>query len=118
VIREHNRDILKRKRLFLEASDTEESLAVPDLAPSAVQELNRTEVRKSIDEVLNEAPQDYKELITAKFFFDFTPTEIAELTGWTINKVYVTTSRAIPWLRKQLTQKYGSGVVSDWLANM
>lgn len=74
-----------------------------------IERITQAEVRKAIEEVLPQAPEDYQKLIEAKLLCGFEPQEIAELLGWTTNKVYSTTFRAVDWLRRTLGERFGTG---------
>jgi RNA polymerase sigma factor (sigma-70 family) len=79
-----------------------------------VRRLNQAEFRKAVEEILPQAPADYQKLIEAKFLCGFEPQEIAELYGWTTNKVYVTTFRAVDWLRCTLSERLGTEGPENW----
>lgn len=98
-----------------EDSGTEEALSHQDPGPSVVRQLTQDEVRKAVEDALKEAPQDYRDVINAKFYVGFEPSEIAEYYGWSMSKVYTTSHRAIAWLRQKLRERYGQDIIGDWL---
>jgi RNA polymerase sigma factor (sigma-70 family) len=79
-----------------------------------MERLNQAEFRKAVEEILVQAPMDYKKLIEARFFCGFEPQEIAELCDWSTNKVYITTYRAIDWLRRTLIERFGTEGPEIW----
>jgi RNA polymerase sigma factor (sigma-70 family) len=74
-----------------------------------IERITQTESRKAIEEVLPQAPEDYQKLIEAKLLCGLEPQEVAELYGWSTNRVYSTTFRAIDWLRRTLGKRFGTG---------
>lgn len=74
-----------------------------------IERITQTEFRKVIDEVLPQAPEDYQTLVEEKFLWGFEPQEIADLHGWSTNKVYSTTFRAVDWLRRTVSERFRTG---------
>lgn len=98
-----------------ENSGSEGDLALCDPETLVVQQLSREEIRGAIEQVLQDARQDYRDLIDAKFL-GFEPVEIGQLYGWSRSKVDTTTHRAFAWLRQRLLERYGPEIIRDWLA--
>ncbi|MBI3616572.1 MAG: RNA polymerase sigma factor [Candidatus Omnitrophica bacterium] len=117
VIKEHNRAIYRSQRLEepLEDADGEEK-SFQDPGPSLYQQLSREEMRRAIEEILPDAPSDYRELITAKLIIGLEQKEIGELYGWSMAKVYTVTHRAFAWIRQKLLERHGLDAIKDWLS--
>ena len=96
--------------------EPQEAQALQDPGAPVIEQLSRDEFRRAIQDLLPEAPSDYQDLITAKFVMELQPEEIAQVLGWSMNKVYVTTFRALDWLKRRLRERYGPDVIRDWLA--
>ncbi len=109
VVRERFRSKYLREPVTRDPDDTEieaisdqqafdrDPTAAQPFERAMIRALNHAEFKKLVENMLPEAPSDYRELINAKFFCGFTVEQIAELTKWPSSKVYLTTYRAVRW---------------------
>jgi RNA polymerase sigma factor (sigma-70 family) len=129
VVRERFRSKYLRERIAAEPADTEtedvsdreafakDPAAAKPFEHAMIRSLNHAEFRKLVEELLSEAPADYRELINAKFFCGFTVEEIAQLNAWKPSKVHLTTYRALCWLREKLVEHHGPDVAGRWFVS-
>ena len=117
VTKEHNRAKYRSQHLEepLEDADGEEK-DFQDPAPTLYQQLSREEIRKAIEEILQDAPLTHRDLIIARFSIGLEPKEIAERYGWSMSKVYTTTNRAFTRLKEKLLERYGLDAIRDWFS--
>jgi RNA polymerase sigma factor (sigma-70 family) len=119
VVREHFRSKYLRQPVTVEPADPEANDFSDNQAfeDATMRNLNDAEFKKLIEEMLPEAPADYRELINAKFFCGFTVEEIAKLNEWPPNKVHLTTYRAVRWLKEKLVERHGPDAANRWFVS-
>lgn len=98
-----------------ECGDLDEATAVSSHEAAVIARLTREEFRDAVNEIGQEAPSDYRDIIAARFSMELTDDQIAELYDWSKPKVYLTAFRAIAWLKKRLEARYGPSI-RDWLS--
>lgn len=108
--------LANREEPLGEENHFEAASVVRDAKQQVLNSLTREEIRKAIWEILQEAPEDYRSLINAKFSMDLTPKQIAAFYKWSMPKFYTTTNRALQWLKKRFLARFGSEIIKDWLA--
>jgi RNA polymerase sigma factor (sigma-70 family) len=126
VVRERFRAKYLRERVTADSTDTDieavsdheafgkDPAAAKPFEHAMIRSLNHAEFRKLVEELLPDAPADYRELINAKFFCGFSVEEIAQLNAWKPSKVHLTTYRAVCWLREKLVERHGPDVADRW----
>ncbi len=129
VVREHFRSKYLRGRVTVDSIETEmedasdqerfgkNPTAAQPFEHAIIRSLNHSEFRKVVEELLLEAPADYRELINAKFFCGFTVEDIAQLNAWKPSKVHLTTYRAVCWLKERLVERHGPDVAGRWFVS-
>lgn len=74
------------------------------------------QIQAAIHTLLTDAPEDYRRYIEARFSLDFSVEEIQVLYDWPSDKVYITKSRALQWLKKNLLKHYKIDEIQMWLS--
>src|SRR5207245_6097848 len=93
-----------------EGSELEDVTAVSSHEETVVARLTREEFREAVNEISQQAPSDYRDVIIARFSLELTDDEIAHLYDWPKSKVYLTAFRALAWLKKRLETKHGPSI--------
>jgi RNA polymerase sigma factor (sigma-70 family) len=106
------RESREEQRDFSEDNDNEEAMATQNPEPSLVERLSIQEFREVVQQLLVEAPPDYRDIIEARIFLGLEPDEIKELYDWSRSKVDTTFYRAVVWIKKRFLERYGP---ADWL---
>lgn len=97
---------------FTDGFESEQISSLHDKDPPAYEVLSIIEFREVAQQLLENAPKEYKEIIEARYFVDLTPDEIGLLYGWSRSKVDTTHFRAIAWLKARFQERYGT---QDWI---
>ena len=103
-----------RYDLTIEDIDTKEITSASSES-QIIEQINHKSVKEVIEGLLVNAPDDYKKVIEAEFFMDFSPKEIGQLFDWSMSKVYTTKFRALTWLKQKLSEQYADDIIRDWL---
>ena len=106
----------KEREEPLEDRHAEEVPVPQNSKSSTLQTLTEEEIREAVSKVLSDAPEDFRDLITGKFFIRLSTKDFTELYGWSESKVYVTAFRALKWLKEKFLERYGPEVIKDWLS--
>jgi RNA polymerase sigma factor (sigma-70 family) len=114
------KEYCKRRYVGESLEASEQDVAAPpsddDPEPATLDRLTDEERMAVVREGLAEAPDDYRAVIEALFFDEFTTKEVMELYEWSQSKVYTTKFRALARLKQRLLDRYGTDTIQDWLS--
>ncbi len=118
IARNVSHELFRRRYLGVPLEDNvgevDVSYREDDTAALVVGRLDRQEFSEAVRAVLQEAPEDFRLIIEAQFFAEFSTEEVMELFDWSRSKVYTTKHRALHWLRDRLMRRHEPTAVAAW----